>query len=102
MQNSFVETFIGCMRDKCLNEHLFYNLRPARNLAAAWCTDFKSDRPHPSLAGMTPAQQRWGFWNFFRAVLPLIYPLHQQVQDVVEERECFLCTRGKLCALKKR
>jgi putative transposase len=28
------------MRDECLNDHLFDNLRHARNLVAAWRTDF--------------------------------------------------------------
>ena len=30
MQNGFVESFNGRLRDECLNEHLFANLRHAR------------------------------------------------------------------------
>ena len=54
MQNGFVESFNGRMRDECLNEHLFDNLRHARNLLAAWRIDLDQDRPHSSLAGLTP------------------------------------------------
>lgn len=35
MQNGFVESFNGRMRDELLNEHLFDSLRHARNLVAA-------------------------------------------------------------------
>ena len=56
MQNGFVESFNGRMRDECLNEHLFDNLRHAHNLVAAWRIDFNHQRPHSSLAGMTPKE----------------------------------------------
>ena len=56
MQNGFVESFNGRMRDELLNEHLFYNLRHARNLVAAWRDDFNHHRPHASLTGLTPRE----------------------------------------------
>ncbi|GIT89285.1 transposase [Roseobacter sp. OBYS 0001] len=56
MQNGFVESFNGRMRDECLNEHLFDSLSHARNLIAAWRTDFNKSRPHSSLAGLTPSE----------------------------------------------
>ena len=34
MQNGFIDSFNGRMRDECLNEHLFDNLRHARQLIA--------------------------------------------------------------------
>ncbi len=54
MQNSFVESFNGRLRDECLNEHLFTNLRHARHLIAAWRDDYNHYRPHSSLEGLTP------------------------------------------------
>lgn len=56
MQNGFVESFNGRMRDELLNEHLFDTLRHARNLVAAWRDDFNHHRPHSSLAGLTPRE----------------------------------------------
>ena len=40
MQNGFVESFNGRLRDECLHEHLFANLRHARSLIAAWRDDY--------------------------------------------------------------
>jgi len=37
MQNGFVESFNGRMRDECLNEHLFDNL----SYAGKWVTVFE-------------------------------------------------------------
>ena len=56
MQNAFVKSFNGRMWDECLNEHLFDNLGYARDLIAAWRTDFNQHRPHTSLYGLTPAE----------------------------------------------
>lgn len=54
MQNSFVESFNGRLRNECLNEHLFANLRHARDLISAWRDDDNHHRPHTSLDGLTP------------------------------------------------
>lgn len=44
------------MRDECLNEHLFDNLHHARQLIAAWRTEFTLNRLHISLAGLTSVE----------------------------------------------
>lgn len=54
MQNGFVESFNGRLRDECLNEHLFPTLHQARHLIAAWRDDYNHQRPHTSLDGLTP------------------------------------------------
>jgi|GEM_PF-6251060 len=36
MQNGFVESFDGRLRNECLNEHLFANLRHAQERISAW------------------------------------------------------------------
>lgn len=56
MQNGFVESFNGRLRDECLNEHLFDNLRQARDLITDWRMDYNYERPHTSLDGMTPVE----------------------------------------------
>lgn len=58
MQNGFVESFNGRLRDECLNEHLFSNLHHARQLITAWRTDYNHHRPHSSLDGLTPWEYR--------------------------------------------
>lgn len=53
MQNGFVESFNGRLRDECLNEHLFSTLHHARHLIAAWRDDYNQHRPHSSLDRLT-------------------------------------------------
>ncbi len=55
MQNGFVESLIGRLRDECLNEHLFTSLPSARRTVEFWRVDCNTQRPHTSLAGLTPA-----------------------------------------------
>lgn len=56
MQNGFVESFNGRLRDECLNEHLFSNLNQARQIIEAWRIDYNTNRPHTSLGGLTPIE----------------------------------------------
>jgi putative transposase len=55
MQNGFIESFNGRMRDELLNESLFLDLDHARELIAAWVADYNTARPHSSLGYQTPA-----------------------------------------------
>jgi len=55
MQNGFVESFNGRMRDELLNETMFTSLPQARAVIAAWVDDYNTARPHSSLGYQTPA-----------------------------------------------
>lgn len=55
MQNGFVESFNGRMRDELLNETMFRNLAHARVLISAWATDYNTELPHSTLGYETPA-----------------------------------------------
>ncbi|MGY4167590.1 transposase InsO family protein [Bradyrhizobium sp. USDA 4529] len=55
MQNGFVESFNGRMRDELLNETLFFGLDDARAKLAVWVADYNGERPHSSLQYLTPA-----------------------------------------------
>jgi putative transposase len=54
MQNGFVESFNGRMRDELLNETLFLDLDQARQLIGTWAADYNTARPHSSLGYKTP------------------------------------------------
>ena len=56
MQNGFVESFSGRLRDECLNEQLFTNLAEARQIIEEWRIDYNTNRPHSSLNGLTPIE----------------------------------------------
>ena len=45
VQNAFVESFIGRLRDELLNETLFRSLAHTRAVLAAWRADYNTDRP---------------------------------------------------------
>ena len=55
MQNAYVESFNGRMRDELLNETLFLSMAHARVEIAAWVEDYNRERPHSSLDYDTPA-----------------------------------------------
>ena len=55
MQNGYIESFNGRMRDELLNESLFFGLDHARSAIAEWVEDFNTARPHSSLGYQTPA-----------------------------------------------
>ncbi len=57
-QNAFAESFIGKLRDECLNETLFSSIRHARLVLADWQQDYNEVRPHSALGGRTPASIR--------------------------------------------
>jgi putative transposase len=49
MQNGYIESFNGHMRDELLNESLFLDLDQARQIITAWVADYNTRRPHSSL-----------------------------------------------------
>ena len=55
-QNAFVESFIGRLRDECLNETLFTSLAHASAALAKWRADHNHVRPHSAHGGATPAE----------------------------------------------
>jgi putative transposase len=57
-QNAFVESFIGRLRDECLNETLFGSLAQARAVLDFWRGDYNGVRPHSALANRTPEEFR--------------------------------------------
>ena len=55
MQNGYIESFNGRMRDELLNESLFFGLDHARSAILDWVEDYNTARPHSSLGYRTPA-----------------------------------------------
>ena len=55
MQNGYVESFNGRMRDELLNETLFCGLGHARAVIREWADDYNTCRPHSSIGYQTPA-----------------------------------------------
>ena len=55
MQNAFVESFNGRLRDEFLNETLFTSLMQARLALEDWRRDYNNVRPHSRIGWLTPA-----------------------------------------------
>jgi len=56
IENAFAESFIGKMRDECLNENWFISLKSSRDIIESWRIDYNEGRPHSSLGGLTPRE----------------------------------------------
>jgi putative transposase len=56
MQNAFIESFNGRLRDELLNETLFTSLAQARVVLESWRTDYNGSRPHSQLGWKTPSE----------------------------------------------
>ncbi|MBX9632459.1 MAG: integrase core domain-containing protein, partial [Burkholderiales bacterium] len=54
VDNCFVETFNGSLRDECLNSHWFDTLAQAREVIEAWRVECNESRPHMALGILSP------------------------------------------------
>jgi putative transposase len=55
MDNGFIESFNGKLRDECLNMHWFESLAEARRIIERWRVEYNETRPHSSLGNRAPA-----------------------------------------------
>lgn len=56
VQNAFVESLNGKLRDECLNLHWFRSLRHARDEIERWRRHYNTERPHSALGYRTPME----------------------------------------------
>ena len=56
IENAFAESFIGRLRDECLNTNWFISLKPTCDVIEDWRRDYNEVRPHSSLKRATPKE----------------------------------------------
>ena len=56
VQNGYIESFNGRLRDECLNGEIFFDLADARKKLDCWRHDYNHKRPHSGLADRTPEE----------------------------------------------
>lgn len=56
VQNAYIESFNGRLRDECLNANWFTSLSDARRKVETWRQDYNEQRPHSSLNYLPPAE----------------------------------------------
>jgi len=54
VDNAFIESFNGSLRDECLNINWFLSIEDAKQKLEMWRRDYNEFRPHSSLGNMTP------------------------------------------------
>jgi transposase InsO family protein len=55
-ENPYIESFIGKLRDECLDQYLFANLAETREIVEHWRQEYNEYRPHSSLEYLTPME----------------------------------------------
>lgn len=56
VENAFIESFNGRLRQECLEQHWFLDLADAIRTIEAWRISYNTNRPHSGLGGRTPAE----------------------------------------------
>ncbi|TMF09215.1 MAG: transposase [Chloroflexi bacterium] len=56
VENCFIESFNGKLRDECLNQHHFASVAEAQQRIEAWRQEYHTERPHRGLGQRTPAE----------------------------------------------
>ncbi len=56
VENGFIESVNGKLRDECLNQHHFLTLAEAQTVIETWRQEYNTDRPHKNLGQRTPAE----------------------------------------------
>lgn len=54
VENAYIESFSGTLRDPLLNSELFTRLHDARQTLEAWRRDYNGNRPHSAIGHLTP------------------------------------------------
>ena len=55
VENSYIESFNGRLRDECLNVEVFFALADVRDKLERWRQDYNQVRPHSALRDNAPA-----------------------------------------------
>jgi len=55
VENAFIESFNGKLRDECLNSHVFASIAEAQVVLDAWREDYNAVRPDSALQDRPPA-----------------------------------------------
>jgi len=56
VENAFIESFNGRLRDEFLNTNLFGSLEDVRKKLEAWRIDYNTERPHSSIGNLAPEE----------------------------------------------
>ena len=95
MQNGYVESFNGRLRDECLNANWFHNLDDAKRKIERWREEYNAERPHSSLGYRTP-QEYARICSELTSRMAAIPP--DRPSEVLGNRTAVLARKGSLIA----
>lgn len=78
VENGYIESFRGKLRDECLNVDVFFSVADAREKLARWPEDYNDIRPHSALDVRAPAvfAAAWTAWQAAALRVPGLAPEH--------------------------
>ncbi len=56
VENAYIESFNGRLRDECLNTEWFSSLEDARRSIKLWQQEYNTERPHSAPGDLSPAE----------------------------------------------
>jgi putative transposase len=56
VENAFIESFNGKLKDECLNTEIFFTIDAARQKLEQWRKDYNEHRPQSALGGLPPME----------------------------------------------
>lgn len=72
VENGFIESFNGRLRDECLNVNVFFSMADANEKLRRWSRDYNGVRPHGALDGASPEE----FLARYHWTQPLPFEFH--------------------------
>jgi putative transposase len=56
VENAFIESVNGRLRDECLNVYSFESIAHAQDVIEGWRRDYNDHRPHGAVGHLTPSE----------------------------------------------
>jgi putative transposase len=87
-ENGYAESFIGKLRDECLNEEVFRSIEEARVVIESWRREYNQRRPHSALEYQTPAERALSSGS---DSLPVVSMGIQGTPETIQEHRLTFC-----------
>jgi putative transposase len=87
VDNGYIESFNGRLRDECLNVETFLNLADVRDKLERWRQDYNQVRPHSALADRSPEEFAREWQQSSAASLRTARPANQMPSGTVQSSD---------------
>jgi putative transposase len=84
VENGYIESFNGRLRDECLNVETFLDLTDVRDKLERWRQDYNQVRPHSALADRSPEEFARAWQQSSATSLRTAWPANQMPSGAVQ------------------